>query len=130
MSEHGGPRLRSARDATGRLIDTGGIGSTPEPFARPLTCPDCAAGVAPVREHHRSTEAGRTSTIVARFRLFPGTQHHPTCRYDLDGIIAAIAADSEGAATVAAGRLRLLVPAEFTGTAQSTPESGGRRTSL
>jgi hypothetical protein len=133
VSEYGGPRLRSARDATGLLVDTGGIGLTPEPFTRPLTCPDpgCAVGVAPVREHHRTTESGATSTVIAHFRLHPGTRHRPTCRYDSDGIIAAIAADSEGTATAVAGRLRLLVPADFTGTVQNTPpDSGGRRTAL
>ena len=133
MSEHGGPRLRSARDATGRLIDTVSIGLTPEPFTRPLTCPDpeCAIGVAPVREHHRTTETGGTSTVVAHFRLNPGTRHRPTCRYDPDGVIAAIAANSEGAATAVAGRLRLLVPADFTGTTQAaTADSGGRHTAL
>ncbi|NUR03820.1 MAG: hypothetical protein HOY79_47110 [Streptomyces sp.] len=130
MSEHGEPRLRSARDATGRLIDTGGIGLTPEPFTRPLTCPDprCSVGIAPVREHHRTTENGGTSTVIAHFRLNPGTRHRPTCRYDPDGVIAAIAADSEGTATAAAGRLRLLVPADFTGTSQTTTaDSGGSR---
>jgi hypothetical protein len=130
VSEHGGPRLRAARDATGRLIDTGGIGLIPEAFTRPLTCPDlgCAVGVAPVRDHHRTTEAGGTSTVIAHFRLNPGIRHRPTCRYDPDGIIAAIAADSEGTATAVAGRLRLLVPVDFTGTVQ--PDSGGRRTAL
>ena len=133
MSEHGGPRLRSARDATGLLIDTGGIGLTPEPFARPLTCPDpgCAVGVAPVREHHRTSKTGGTSTVTAYFRLHPGTRHRPTCRYDPDGTIATIAADSEGTATAVASRLRLVVPADFTGTTQTTsPDPDGRRTAL
>ncbi|WP_194908992.1 hypothetical protein [Catenulispora rubra] len=115
------------------LIDTGGIGLTPEAFTRPLTCPDpgCGVGVAPVREHSRTTETRGTSTVAAHFRLHPGTRHHPTCQYDPDGIIATIAANSEGTATAVPGRLRLLVPADFTGTTRTTsPDPGGRRTAL
>ncbi len=135
MGERSGPRLRYARDANGRITGTENIGLDPEPFTRPLTCPDpaCAVPVVPVREHARTGENGTPATVIAHFRLAPAAHHRPGCRYDPDQVLAAIAADSHGAAKASTGRLRLTIPADFADPMRTAPAphpTAGRRSAL
>lgn len=127
MGEPTGPRLRLARDATGQLVGTSVLGLAPEPFARPLECPDrhCAAPVAPVREHARTDETG-TVTVSAHFRLAPGAHHAPGCIYDPVQTAAAITAASGGAVRKSAGQLRLLLPNTFTTSPKDTIQRSAR----
>jgi hypothetical protein len=117
MGELLAPRLRLARDATGRLIGTSVLGLTPELFTRPLTCPDphCVAPVVPVREYARTDETG-TVTVSAHFRLAPAAEHISGCIYDPAQFAAAITALSGGAVRTSTGQLRLLLPTVFPAT--------------
>jgi hypothetical protein len=121
MSELTGVQLRLARDADGRLVGISVLGLNPEPFTRPLTCPDpqCAAPVVPVREHARADESGALTVVTAHFRLAPSAHHVQGCLYDSAQALAAIAAGSGGNARISSGHLRLLVPTTFAHTDQN-----------
>ncbi len=109
--------LRLARDATGKLIGTSAIGLNPEPFSRPLTCPDrhCAAPLVPVREYARGDDEGASVTVSAHFRLAPTAQHLPGCTYDAVRSLSTIAEESGGAVRAARGHVKLLLPTVFGG---------------
>lgn len=128
MGELSGVRLRLARDAEGKLIGTGVVGFEPEPFSRPLTCPDphCAALVVPVREYARADDADNPVTVSAHFRLAPAAHHLPGCIYDPAQSLTVITKESGGAVHAAGGKVRLLLPATFNPTAREAAPPSSR----
>jgi hypothetical protein len=122
MGELSGVRLRLARDAEGKLIGTTVLGLEPEPFSRPLTCPDrrCAAPLVPVREHGRTDNVGDLVTVSAHFRLAPAAHHLSGCVFDPAQLLATIAEESGGAVRAASGKVRLLLPSIFSSTTEGT----------
>lgn len=128
MGELSGVRLRLARDAEGKLIGTGVLGFEPEPFSRPLTCPDphCAALIVPVREYARAGDAENPVTVSAHFRLAPAAHHLPSCIYDPAQSLVMITKESGGAVHAARGKVRLLLPATFNPTAKKAAPPSSR----